>query len=192
MTIPRSSLPFLGILLLAGCGASDQGPRSTAAPATTAAPPTTVATAPVTPSTPDLPGLESVDAAAITGYLGWTELATPPPDPVRTTAGGAHGTDTRIWASPTAGRDSAAAKDPYPRGSVVVKEGRTGDTVTLIAIMEKVRASDAATGGWRYAEYKRSSAGQELAKVAFPESGCAGCHMRAKDELDTDWVYFTR
>ncbi len=67
-----------------------------------------------------------------------------------------------------------------------MKEARTRRDITLIAIIERVRAADSAGGGWRYAEHKRPDSNSRFAKVNFPESSCAGCHAGAKA---TDWVF---
>ncbi len=185
-------------LPVAGCG--DAGDTS-AGPATSAAAPqpatgtTATATAPPEPSTKataDLVGIAAADAALIEGYLAWTRLPEPPRAELRS-LGGAHAGAKRIFASPSRVKLVAGGTQrfPYPRGTVVVKEGRTDGEITLVAVMEKVRANDAATGGWRYAEYNRASAGEPFTKVNFPESGCAGCHMNANTRQSTDWVFYS-
>ncbi len=183
-------------LPVAGCGGA--GDTSTDAPTTAAATQpgtatTTTATAPPEPSpraTSDLVGIAAADTALIEGYLTWTRLPEPPRTELRG-LGGAHAGTKRVFASPPRAELVAGGTQrfPYPRGTVVVKEGRTDGEITLVAIMEKVRANDAATGGWRYAEYNRASAGEPFAKVNFPESGCAGCHMNADARQSTDWVF---
>jgi hypothetical protein len=185
-------------LPVAGCG--DSGDTATDAVTTTAAgqsPPTTTATGTTPPEpspqpTPDLAGIAADDTALIEGYLGWTPLPEPPQAELRG-LGSAHPGTKRVYASPPRAELVAggAQRFPYPRGTVVVKEARTDGEITLVAIMEKVRANDAATGGWRYAEYNRASAGEPFAKVNFPESGCAGCHMSANTRQSTDWVFFS-
>jgi hypothetical protein len=183
-----ASLSLAVPLALAGCGDdSDTGGPSTTAttattPTATAPAPTVSTTAPPPVATPDLTGLDPADAALLEGYPGWTALTTPPASDLRS-LGSAHPGDKAIYAGPAA----IDATNPYPQGTVVVKEARTGDELTLIAIMEKVRPNDAATGGWRYVEYTRSSGGQ-FSKVGLPESGCAGCHAAAKE---TDWVFYS-
>lgn len=183
-------------IALAGCGGDDE---VAAPPATTLTPATTVESTPAPPppttttvATPALPGLATADADLIAGYPAWTELTTPPQASLRSLGEGAHRGDKRIWASPDSGVDSGTQSFPYPRGSVVIKEARSGGDITLIAIMEKVRANDAATGGWRYVEYTRSGGDDDFAKVNFPESGCAGCHMSANTTQKTDWVFFSK
>ena len=178
---------------LAGCGGdAPSSPSTTAATATQAT--STVGTTAPTPGAamPGLPGIGAADAALIEGYLGWTPLPKPPIADLRS-LGGAHAGTKRIFASP--GRAALVAdgtqRFPYPRGTVVVKEGRSDGEVILVAIMQKVRANDAATGGWRYVEYNRASAGEPFAKVNFPESGCAGCHLNANSRQKTDWVFFS-
>ena len=173
---------------LAGCGGD-----ATSSPSTTAtqATPTVVTTAP-TPGValPGLPGIAAADATLIEGYLGWTRLPEPPIADLRN-LGGAHAGAKRIFASPARAALVAGGSQrfPYPRGTVVVKEGRFDGDVILVAIMQKVRANDAATGGWRYVEYNRASAGEPFAQLNFPESGCAGCHINANSRQKTDWVF---
>ncbi len=182
----------------AGCGGDDAPSAGTTAPApvtgttTPTSPPATTPQAEPAPPTPDLSGLEASDAALIDGYLGWTELTTPPVASLRA-LGSAHGGDKRIFASPPADelRSGGAQRFPYPRDTVIVKEGRRGGALTLIAIMEKVRANDADRGGWRYAEYMRPGGGQAFAKVGFSEAGCAGCHQNANSTQKTDWVFYS-
>ncbi len=195
-----SLIGFLALAGATGCGGGDEPAAPPAPPPVTTAtaeapvPPAAPATTPTTPSapTPDLPGLPAGEAGLIAGYAGWTELTTAPIAELRSLGAGAHRGAKRIWASPTSGVGPDVQVFPYRRGSVVVKEARSGDAITLIAIMEKVRANDAATGGWRYAEYTRPDGGGDFTKVAFPESGCASCHMNANTRQKTDWVFFSR
>ncbi len=192
MNLFRPSLLVIAIAcVVVGCGGDTNAtaPPDTAPAATPTVPGTPSASTPPEPaeptvSTPNLPGLPASEVALLEGYPGWTELTTPPPADQAALASGAHDGAKRIWAGP-AGTNPA---NPYPLGAVVVKEARTGGDITLIAIMEKVRKSDAANGGWRWAEYKRSDSGSSFAKVSFPESGCAGCHASAKG---TDGVFTT-
>lgn len=179
-------------VLIAGCGGDEQSvepgadPTSATEVVTTSTPP--VETAPPEPPptpTPSLPGLPSVDRAAVEGYLDWTELSTPPAPALAAQASGAHRGTKRVFLGRAADTDAA----PFPPGAVVVKEGRTGDDITLIAIMEKIGETDDATGGWRYVEYTRSSSASRFEKVNFPETGCAGCHAQAKA---TDFIFTTK
>lgn len=173
------------LVLAAGCGGADPVAEPPAPPATTA---TTMPEVPPTPApdvpTPPLDGIDASDAALIAGYRGWTALTTPPIPELRG-LGSAHAGARRVWTNIAA--DDVAY--PYPRGTVIVKEGRTGADVTLVAIMEKVRANDDTTGGWRYAEYTRDGSA-DFTKVGFPESGCAGCHLNANTRQKTDWVFY--
>jgi hypothetical protein len=181
-------------LPVAGCGGGGDTSTGASTTATATQPATAMTTStPPEPSpkaTSDLVGIAAADAALIKGYLAWTRLTEPPRAELRS-LGGAHAGTKRIFASPsrTVLVAGGTQRFPYPRGTVVVKEGRTDGEITLVAIMEKVRANDAATGGWRYAEYNRASAGEPFAKVNFPESGCAGCHMNANTRQSTDWVF---
>lgn len=193
----RALLGVAAALLLVATGCGDSGETPTSA-ATTAQPPAEApsgTTAPADPSpgaTPDLVGIPAAEAKLIEGYLDWTRLAEPPQASLQS-LGGAHAGAKRIFASSPRAELVAggAQRFPYPRGAVVVKEARTDGDVTLVAIMEKVRANDATTGGWRYAEYNRASAGEPFAKVNFPESGCAGCHSNANSRQSTDWVFYS-
>jgi hypothetical protein len=184
----------------AGCGGDDTTREQAAStptnpPATTATtdPTTTGGSQPDAPPTPGLPGLDAAEATLIDGYLGWTELTTPPVASLRNLGSSAHRGRKRIWASASAAelRAGGSQRFPYPRGTVIVKEGRTGRDVTLIAVMEKVRDADPALGGWRYAEYTRPDGDSPFTKVGFPESGCAGCHQNANTTQTTDWVFYT-
>ena len=167
-------------------------PTETIATDTTSPPPTATADEPAVPPTPDLTGLDASEAALIDGYLGWTELTKPPIASLRDLGAGAHRGTKRIWASPPAEdlQSGGSQRFPYPRGTVIVKEGRSGGAVTLIALMEKVRANDPELGGWRYAEYTRPDGNSPFSKVGFPESGCAGCHQNANSAQKTDWVFY--
>ncbi len=198
----RHALVALPVALVAiagptGCG-GDSEPA--AAPATTAAatstletPTRTAAPAPLEagPTAADLTGLAKADAALIAGYLGWTEL-TKPPIAELASLGSAHSGQKRIWASPTrqALTRGGAQRFPYPDDTVVVKQGTNGDVVTLIALMEKTGVDGVATGGWRFVEYTRATGGGPFAKVALPQSGCAGCHQNASTRQPTDWVFW--
>jgi hypothetical protein len=179
--------------LIAGCGGDDQavdpgaGPTTATEVASTSTQPpveTTPAEPPPTP-TPSLPGLPSVDRAAVEGYLDWSELSTPPAPALAAQASGAHQGTKRVFLGRAADTDTA----PFPPGAVVVKEGRTDDDITLIAIMEKIGEVDDATGGWRYVEYTRASSASRFEKVSFPETGCAACHAQAKA---TDFIFTTK
>ena len=190
ITIRRSALAIgtlLGAVLWAGCGGSDPAAETTSpppVPTTPAPPPQRTVSVPATP-TPPLPGIPAADAALIDGYRDWTAL-TKPPIPELATLGSAHQGARRVWVDLPA----ADIALPYPQGTIVVKEGRSGDTVDLIAIMQKLRANDATTGGWRYVEYTRDGSG-DFARVGLPESGCAGCHLNANTRQKTDWVFFS-
>lgn len=186
---------FVTSVAVAGCGAVDEPATRpvTTSPSTSVAPPTPSSTPKKSgPTATDLPGLDAADAALIAGYLGWTELTKPPIDELQT-LGNAHGGQKRVWASPQreALVEGATQQFPYPDGTVIVKEGMTGDAVTLIALMEKTGAGGTETGGWRYVEYIRAGADDAFTKVGLPQSGCAGCHMNANTRQPTDWVFWS-
>lgn len=183
-----------GIALVACGGGSKPGaPPATTEPAATVSETTAPAPAPKTsgPVASDLAGLDAADAALIAGYLGWTELTEPPIAELQG-LGSAHGGDKRVWASPQrdALLEGGRQRFPYPDDTVIVKEAQRGGVVTLIALMEKTGAGGTATGGWRYAEYTRTSADSPYAKVGLSQSGCAGCHENANTRQQTDWVFW--
>jgi hypothetical protein len=84
-------------------------------------------------------------------------------------------------------RPNGRQRLPYPPGTILVKTGRTGSTVTLVAIMRKIKGFDPRHGDWQFVEYKRSSADQRFTTSASLRDGtCWGCHATvAKD----DWVF---
>jgi hypothetical protein len=77
----------------------------------------------------------------------------------------------------------------YPLGTIVVKAASPPGKrwLSLVATMRKVKGST--NGGWRWEEFTRSSPTTRFAKVGFPESGCAACHMQAKAN---DYVFTRR
>ena len=79
---------------------------------------------------------------------------------------------------------------PYPRGTVVVKTAGVRGTISLVAIMRKVRAGPARSP-WRYAEYVRGRAGPGFTKVGGSQALCSGCHVSATSVQGSDSV-FTR
>jgi Cytochrome P460 len=77
----------------------------------------------------------------------------------------------------------------YPVGAIVVKTATPPGKrwLSLVATMRRIKASR--NGGWRWEEFTRSSPTARFAKVGFPESGCAACHMQAKSN---DYVFTRR
>jgi hypothetical protein len=67
--------------------------------------------------------------------------------------------------------------DEWPEGSTIVKEGFSGDTRKIVAVMEK-RAD-----GWFWAEYN----GKGDSLYSGRPSVCIDCHDNRKDY--SDWVY---
>ena len=64
-----------------------------------------------------------------------------------------------------------------PYGTIVVKEGRAKDgTVTLLAVMRKMKGADPKHNDWVWKEYTRASATDRFSLTA---SGavCWGCHQ---------------
>jgi hypothetical protein len=77
----------------------------------------------------------------------------------------------------------------YPTGTIVVKTGSPPGKRWLSLVATMRRTTGVTNGGWRWAEFTRSSPTARFAKVAFPESGCAACHMQAKTN---DYVFTRR
>ena len=77
----------------------------------------------------------------------------------------------------------------YPIGTTIVKTATPPGRrwLSLVATMRRIKASS--NGGWRWAEYTRTSASTRFTKIAFPESGCAACHVQAKTN---DYVFTRR
>ena len=117
--------------------------------------------------------------AYVEGYATWPKVNTKP------IAGGspAHQGTKNVYAS----KRMQGAR--YPVGTIVVKTAMPPGKrwLSLVATMRRVKGR--ANGGWRWEEFTRASASQRFAKVAFPESGCAACHMQAKAN---DYVFTRR
>ncbi len=77
----------------------------------------------------------------------------------------------------------------YPVGTIVVKTATPPGKrwLSLVATMRRIKGR--ANGGWRWEEFTRTSASRRFSKVAFPESGCAACHMQASAN---DYVFTRR
>jgi len=74
-------------------------------------------------------------------------------------------------------------------GTIVVKTARPPGKRWLSLVATMRRVSSPANGGWRWAEFTRPSPSVPFTKVAFPESGCAACHFRARSN---DYVFTRR
>lgn len=118
---------------------------------------------------------EKINAGA--GYRSWQRA---PGYPTRRPSFTAHANAVEIFVSPEVATTlSAPAPMPaheWPVGSIVVKDGYSGDSLKLVAVMEK-RAD-----GWFWAEYYDGTA-----KYSGRPSVCIDCHDNRKDY--SDWVY---
>jgi hypothetical protein len=117
--------------------------------------------------------------AYVDGYAKWPKVNKNP------IVGGspAHQGTKNVYAS----RRKSGAR--YPVGTIVVKVATPPGKrwLSLVATMRRVKGS--ANGGWRWEEFTRGSPSQRFTKVAFPESGCAACHMQARAN---DYVFTRR
>lgn len=141
---------------------------------------------------PDLRGIPAKDARAVAGYRGWQPLAERPVASLRP-LGSAHvGGVHRVYVNRTRAQLSrgGAQRFPYPKGSVVVKEGLDGGSLELIAIMRKV-AAGSGVGSWSYVEYTRASGTGPFSRVSAPSSVCTTCHLNANSKQRTDWVFYS-
>jgi cytochrome P460 len=119
----------------------------------------------------------------VAGFEHWTKM-TFKPLPAR--GGEAHHGLKNVYVNRKRSRLVGGGKQrvPYPTGTIVVKTASTDGVVTLVAIARKQRAGN---GGWKWAEYTRSSPNDRLSFLAGG-SVYTGCHVGAKP---TDWI-FTR
>ena len=117
--------------------------------------------------------------AYVNGYASWHKVNA---KPIR---GGssAHQGVKNVYAS------RRKANGRYPTGTILVKTATPPGKhwLSLVATMRRVKA--ASNGGWRWEEFTRSSPTARFARIAFPESGCAACHMQAKAN---DYVFTRR
>lgn len=99
--------------------------------------------------------------------------------PTRRESNTAHSDAVDIYVNPTLGAaiKGGQALTTWPEGSIIVKEGYSGDERKLVAVMEK-RAD-----GWYWAEYD----GEGSADFSGKPSVCLDCHGSRKDSAD--WVY---
>ncbi len=115
----------------------------------------------------------------IEGYAKWTKLNSKP------IVGGspAHQGTKNVYAS------KRKQGTRYPVGTIVVKTATPPGKrwLSLVATMRRIKGR--ANGGWRWEEFTRASVSQRFSRVAFPESGCAACHMQAKAN---DYVFTRR
>lgn len=137
-----------------------------------------------------LPGLPGYTA----GFERWLRLNKKPipPDSAdsRTIGFDAHRSVKNVYVNRGRAkltRPNGRQRLPYPPGTILVKTGRTGSTITLVAIMRKIKGFDPRHGNWQFVEYKRSRADQRFTTSASLRDGtCWGCHATvAKD----DWVF---
>lgn len=110
------------------------------------------------------------------GFRSWRRA---PGFPTRKPSFTAHSDAVEVFVSPqlSAALDGPTPITTWPEGSIVVKEGFSGDTRRIVAVMEK-RA-----GKWYWAEYNGD--GETL--FSGEPSVCTGCHDNRKDY--SDWVY---
>ena len=115
----------------------------------------------------------------VSGYASWNKVNRVP---IRGGSSAHQGVKTVYASKRKVGRH-------YPVGTIVVKTASPPGKrwLSLVATMRKVMGKR--NGGWRWEEFTRTSPTARFAKVGFPESGCAACHMQAKTN---DYVFTRR
>jgi hypothetical protein len=112
------------------------------------------------------------------GFRSWDRA---PGYPTRKPSFTAHSSAVEIWVNGditnALSTPRATALTEWPVGSVIVKEGFSGDSRKIVAVMEK-RAD-----GWFWAEYDDGGD----SKYSGRPSGCTDCHDNRKGY--SDWVY---
>ncbi len=188
-----SVLLAAGAMTLSACGGSDASDGASEPAGDGAA---TLATTPSAPARPlrrhrrrpkpkALAGLPADTA----GFTAWTRLNDQPipPDSVESQRVGfdAHRSTKQVHLNPRAARRQDGR--PFPDGSVIVKAGREGGVITLIAIMRKVAGADPGHGDWRFREWKRTSASEPFTTSdSLAGATCWSCHAIAQP---SDWVF---
>jgi len=128
----------------------------------------------------DDPNYAKVVYAKINEGAGFRTWRRAPAYPGRTPSFTAHSSEVEIFVNPTVAtalNRGAAGIREWPVGSMLVKEGFSDDTRTLVAVMEK-RAD-----GWFWAEY--TGDGETI--YSGKPSICVECHNNR--ESYSDWVY---
>lgn len=110
------------------------------------------------------------------GFRSWRRA---PGFPERKPSFTAHASAVEIFVSPdvSTALDGPTPITSWPDGSIIVKEGFSGDTRKLVAVMEK------RGGKWYWAEYD----GDGEALYSGEPKVCVGCHDDRQSY--SDWVY---
>jgi len=118
--------------------------------------------------TPAAPSGDLLEQVRAQDYLSWQRA---PGYETRQTSAGPHGGAVDIYVNATVSEAlTSAGLTQWPVGSVIVKDGFSGDELGLTAIMEK-RAE-----GWIWAEYYSGDR-----KYDGPVSVCTSCHESGDD-----------
>lgn len=117
--------------------------------------------------------------AYVTGYASWPKLNA---KPIRGGSTAHQGVKNVFASKRKAGRR-------YPLGTIVVKTAAPVGKRWLSLVATMRRVSGTSNGGWRWEEFTRTSPTRRFTKVAFPQSGCAACHVQAKVN---DYVFTRR
>jgi hypothetical protein len=123
-----------------------------------------------------LPGLPAYTA----GYSGWFKINRRPIPP--RPSGDAHFGTKNVYAS------KRIRGRRFPVGTVIVKEVRRGGSVTIIAVMRKLRGFSPRNNDWQMIEYVRSSPRTRFRVLAKGQI-CYACHSGARAN---DFVFTKR
>jgi hypothetical protein len=114
------------------------------------------------------------------GFRSWRRA---PDFPTRKASFTAHSREVEIFVNEPMAKaldDGAVTNGQWPVGSIIVKEGFSGDTRQLVAIMEKRQ------DGWHWTELDGDGEPIWSAANGKPDI-CVGCHDNR--EKYSDWVY---
>ena len=117
--------------------------------------------------------------AYVNGYSGWQKVNA---KPIRGGSAAHQGVKNVYASKRKVGRR-------YPVGTIMVKTATPPGKRWLSLVATMRRIAGATNGGWRWEEFTRASSTARFAKIGFPASGCAACHMQAKAN---DYVFTRR
>jgi hypothetical protein len=138
----RSALSIVGLLLAVGCGDNQD----------------------------DAGARRLLEQVRADDYRGWSRA---PGYEMRRSSTAPHSDDVDIYVNPIVelALSEGLSEDEWPLGSVIVKDGFSGNKLELIAVMER------RTDGWYWAEYDDDGDPDYSGKPDI----CIDCHARGSD-----------
>lgn len=104
------------------------------------------------------------------GYTSWKRA---PGYETRKPTDAPHSDEVDIYINSVMDEAITAGASTWPVGSLIAKDGFSGSTHKIVAVMEKRE------GGWFWAEYDADEGGE--ATYSGSPSICTGCHESGKD-----------